>query len=282
MKLPKSFTKVTPFSKWLALSMLVVIPVAAFFYGQYYERTKNALQSANRSTNEPLVSIIRHGGLCPDGECTSETFIYKDGSIVEDSKIIKQLPAQQVKQLENRFITTNFNMIRTFPFTETCPTAYDGQESIYTFYLPDRQETFASCEYDLSESFIFEFIDTLISPDGTFCSGKEDIQCQPGYMCSFEGGTYLDPGGTCTKVTSRSQAKEGEFCGGIAAFQCQEGYICQYDGTYPDAGGKCVKTEEGAPKEEQVFCTMEAKQCPDGSFVGRKGPSCEFSACPGE
>lgn len=31
---------------------------------------------------------------------------------------------------------------------------------------------------------------------------------------------------------------------------------------------------------EQVFCTMEAKECPDGSFVGRTGPNCEFSPCP--
>lgn len=29
-----------------------------------------------------------------------------------------------------------------------------------------------------------------------------------------------------------------------------------------------------------IACTMEAKQCPDGSYVGRTGPKCEFSACP--
>ena len=27
-------------------------------------------------------------------------------------------------------------------------------------------------------------------------------------------------------------------------------------------------------------CTEEAKQCPDGSYVGRTGPSCEFTQCP--
>jgi hypothetical protein len=32
---------------------------------------------------------------------------------------------------------------------------------------------------------------------------------------------------------------------------------------------------------EPVMCTMEAKQCPDGSYVGRSGPKCEFAACPG-
>lgn len=31
-----------------------------------------------------------------------------------------------------------------------------------------------------------------------------------------------------------------------------------------------------------VACTMEAKLCPDGSYVGRSGPNCDFDLCPGE
>ncbi len=31
---------------------------------------------------------------------------------------------------------------------------------------------------------------------------------------------------------------------------------------------------------EPVACTMEAKLCPDGSYVGRQGPKCEFAPCP--
>jgi len=34
--------------------------------------------------------------------------------------------------------------------------------------------------------------------------------------------------------------------------------------------------------EKSIFCTQEAKQCADGSFVGRGGSDCEFAACPGE
>ncbi len=34
------------------------------------------------------------------------------------------------------------------------------------------------------------------------------------------------------------------------------------------------------PKDEQFFCTADAKMCPDGSFVGRSGPMCEFAQCP--
>jgi hypothetical protein len=31
---------------------------------------------------------------------------------------------------------------------------------------------------------------------------------------------------------------------------------------------------------DNVVCTMEARECPDGSYVGRTGPRCEFSPCP--
>lgn len=34
------------------------------------------------------------------------------------------------------------------------------------------------------------------------------------------------------------------------------------------------------PVPDGVACTMEAKQCPDGSYVGRTGPNCAFAPCP--
>ena len=33
-------------------------------------------------------------------------------------------------------------------------------------------------------------------------------------------------------------------------------------------------------KTKPVICTMEAKLCPDGSYVSRTGPNCEFTLCP--
>ena len=35
-------------------------------------------------------------------------------------------------------------------------------------------------------------------------------------------------------------------------------------------------------KGKPVACTQEAKLCPDGSYVGRTGPNCEFALCPHE
>jgi hypothetical protein len=46
-------------------------------------------------------------------------------------------------------------------------------------------------------------------------------------------------------------------------------------------GGTGVWFYNRTPKESQVACTMEALACPDGSYVGRSGPQCQFSACPG-
>jgi putative hemolysin len=39
--------------------------------------------------------------------------------------------------------------------------------------------------------------------------------------------------------------------------------------------------QTGGQKNNPVACTMEAKQCPDGSYVSRTGPNCEFTPCPG-
>jgi hypothetical protein len=41
-----------------------------------------------------------------------------------------------------------------------------------------------------------------------------------------------------------------------------------------------VAPNEPEPEPDVVACTMDAKMCPDGSFVGRVGPDCEFAACP--
>ena len=42
-----------------------------------------------------------------------------------------------------------------------------------------------------------------------------------------------------------------------------------------------TKKEAVAPLvTNPIACTMEAKLCPDGSYVSRTGPNCEFAACP--
>ncbi len=40
-----------------------------------------------------------------------------------------------------------------------------------------------------------------------------------------------------------------------------------------------VRDDISDKPEPVVFCTLDAMQCPDGSYVGRVPPSCEFAAC---
>ncbi len=42
----------------------------------------------------------------------------------------------------------------------------------------------------------------------------------------------------------------------------------------------CFGSTPAQPTDEVVFCTADAKVCPDGSSVGRVSPDCEFAACP--
>lgn len=42
---------------------------------------------------------------------------------------------------------------------------------------------------------------------------------------------------------------------------------------------KCWTGKECEANEEPIACTMDAKMCPDGTYVGRSGPNCEFR-CP--
>lgn len=46
-----------------------------------------------------------------------------------------------------------------------------------------------------------------------------------------------------------------------------------------NAAGASYLHEGTCEKEESVACTADAKRCPDGSYVGRTGPNCEF-VCP--
>jgi hypothetical protein len=50
-------------------------------------------------------------------------------------------------------------------------------------------------------------------------------------------------------------------------------------------GAGCSNKTNGAQipiGETPVICTQDARQCADGSYVGRTGPNCEFAACPAE
>ncbi len=61
----------------------------------------------------------------------------------------------------------------------------------------------------------------------------------------------------------------------IAVILCFTGFLWYKSLTEKNTGGRI---SDG----KSVMCTADAKLCPDGSYVGRSGPQCEFAACSDE
>jgi hypothetical protein len=74
------------------------------------------------------------------------------------------LTAAQMAELRDLVEQTDFEAIRAVTFTELCPTAYDGQESIYTFYTSHGEEVLSSCESQIDTNLpLFRWIEELIA-----------------------------------------------------------------------------------------------------------------------
>jgi hypothetical protein len=55
--LPTWATTVTPFSKLLALSMLIVFPILGFYYGMYYQQKTDEIK-------QPVKEIVMYKNVC--------------------------------------------------------------------------------------------------------------------------------------------------------------------------------------------------------------------------
>ena len=119
-----------------------------------------------------LVTIETRGGECPDGECGSVVAIEGDGRVhqLEPTElVIGQVPPDLVEALRIEIDQANFPLILSRPFTDTCPTAYDGQETIYVFTvaLGTRFERIASCEVVIDPSHpLFVAVSAALSAVG--------------------------------------------------------------------------------------------------------------------
>lgn len=96
----------------------------------------------------PLASLERRGGVCASTKsmCDDVTTLTGDGNITYGSGEHYQVSGEDLAKLKELIAKTDFAAIRTHKFSGTCPMAYDGQESVYTFYTAGGPERLASCE----------------------------------------------------------------------------------------------------------------------------------------
>jgi hypothetical protein len=100
----------------------------------------------------PLVTIEATGGMCRTGTCRSVVAIEADGHVhqVEPEAIeISQVTTESIDVLRTAIAVTDFEAIRSRPFLGTCPTAFDGQERVYTITTAHGSERIASCDVEV-------------------------------------------------------------------------------------------------------------------------------------
>jgi hypothetical protein len=100
----------------------------------------------------PLVTVEATGGMCRTGTCRSVIAIEADGRVhqVEPDPVeISQVTGESVDVLQTAIAITDFAAIRSRPFLGTCPTAYDGQELVYTIATANDLERIASCDVEI-------------------------------------------------------------------------------------------------------------------------------------
>jgi hypothetical protein len=83
-----------------------------------------------------------------DGPCGSTVVISADGSVKQTAPKAKDLGTVSEPTLEalmTEIQQADFDAIKSHPFTDTCPIAYDGQQFIYTFTVGSQVEKIDSC-----------------------------------------------------------------------------------------------------------------------------------------
>jgi hypothetical protein len=124
--------------------------------------TPKPTETPAANPTDPLMSIHAEGGLYVYGLCTRDTVILQNGTIIVNdgsgTATSQMLDAAALARLKQAIDTADFAAIKSKPFNGTCPTAFDGQKHIFTFYLPGRTEVLDNCEIALDMSSpLFKF-----------------------------------------------------------------------------------------------------------------------------
>jgi hypothetical protein len=95
------------------------------------------------------VAVETLGGHCLEGACGGHIVIEVDGrahQVEPEPKELGTVPLEIMQALVVEVQQADFEAIKSQPFTDTCPIAFDGQQFIYTFWIVTYSERIDSCE----------------------------------------------------------------------------------------------------------------------------------------
>ena len=102
-----------------------------------------------------IVSIETRGGECATGACGWLVNIEADGTlheVIPTDQVLGTVPEPLIEALRIEVEQANYPLLQSKPFTGECPTAFDGQETIYTFHVATGDEEIASCTVAIDEN----------------------------------------------------------------------------------------------------------------------------------
>jgi hypothetical protein len=104
--------------------------------------------SAPPAAAGPLVTLTTQGGQCMAGSCDTTVAIDADGTVRQTAPQTAELgtvSAPTLEALRTEIDQADFGAIKSHPFTDACPIAFDGQQFIYRFTTGSSFETIDSC-----------------------------------------------------------------------------------------------------------------------------------------
>jgi len=147
------------------ITATTLISLLYFMRSNTVPKTSIAMDKAILNNTASLLEIYSSGGLCPDGICNSKQVIYRGGEVRVNGKAVQvgyKFTSEMINNLSTVIESTDFNALRSIPFRGTCPTAYDGQEVIYTFYTFHGPEKVSSCTTEIDyNSELFKAVENI-------------------------------------------------------------------------------------------------------------------------
>src|SRR5262245_45519957 len=110
---------------------------------------------------KPIVTVVRHGGLCVTGSECRFVMRITDTVITGQGYVSRPLSPSSRTELLRAIAKLKPAYLRAHPFKGTCPTAYDGTESIYRFR--GFAHPLPSCTYDVGGVEAVRLTERLLS-----------------------------------------------------------------------------------------------------------------------
>lgn len=242
-----------------SLTLLITIFLTFVVCGGVVFNYFNSLSSSNWNTFEKENYKINYSPVFRLAGYGDGTWVFKKSEgFYGDSGIEINSYTSQLSSLENWIKNEWLN----YPWTHFSPYNYTWGERAHTLFFQERGDQWRNL-------FSERVTDLLDNAENIKINKYQAIKLptiQDGHSQSYS--VFISNGdNTVVKIKCDYQDEEVKnLCNKmISTFEFTDKYI--------------ITEQSDSIQDNVTACTQDAMQCPDGSFVGRTGPNCEF-VCP--